>query len=255
MARTNWTRDELIVAFNLYCKLPFGRLHRGNPEIIALANAIGRTPSAVSWKLVNFASIDPAITDTGRVGASHGGKLDAEVYNEFTHDWERLSYESERLLAQLIGRSIEPTADADIAEILPEGREREAVVRVRVNQGFFRAAVLAAYDLRCCISGLAVPELLNASHIVPWATDKVNRVNPRNGLCLNALLDRAFDRGLLTVLPNYIVKVSSILKGANANASIHDLLLRYEGASIQLPRRFAPDASFLDYHNAQVFKG
>ena len=255
MTRINWTRDELLVAFNLYCKLPFGRLHRGNTEIIALANAIGRSPSAVAWKLVNFASIDPAITKTGRVGASHGGKLDAEVYSDFTQDWERLSYESERLLSQLTGRAIEPIVDAEAVEVFPEGREREAVVQVRVNQSFFRASVLAAYDLRCCISGLAVPELLNASHIAPWAADKENRVNPRNGLCLNALLDRAFDRGLLTVLPDLRVKVSAVLKNKEAEETTQDLLLCYEGASVRLPRRFEPAPDLLRYHNSVVFKG
>lgn len=255
MTRINWTRDELLVAFNLYCKLPFGRLHRGNTEIIALANAIGRSPSAVAWKLVNFASIDPAITVTGRVGASHGGKLDAEVYREFTQDWERLSYESERLLAKLTGSAFEPVTDLEIAETFPEGREREATVKVRVNQSFFRASVLAAYDLRCCVSGLAVPELLNASHILPWAADKVNRVNPRNGLCLNLVLDRAFDRGLITIMPDYTVKVSKTVKAEKNDSTIGELLLRYDGVPMILPRRFTPDAALLDHHNTSIFRG
>src|SRR5271155_4885876 len=59
MPRRDWTREELIVAFNLYCKIPFGRIHIRNPLIIELAKAIGRTPSAVSWKLANFARLDP----------------------------------------------------------------------------------------------------------------------------------------------------------------------------------------------------
>lgn len=255
MARVNWTRDELIVAFNLYCRLPFGRLHRVNPEVIALANAIGRTPAAVAWKLVNFASIDPAITDTGRVGASHGGKLDAEVYREFTHDWERLSYESERLFAQMTQQSVEPLADQNIVDTFPEGKEREAVVKVRVNQRFFRAAVLAAYDLRCCISGLGVPELLNASHIIPWAANKDNRVNPRNGLCLNLVLDRAFDRGMFTVLPNLTIQISKTVSAAKQDSAVTELLLRYDGVLMQPPRRFMPEASFLDYHNKHIFRG
>ena len=58
--KRGWTRDELLVAFNLYCKTPFGRLHQRNPEIIRLASALGRTPSALAMKLVNFASLDPA---------------------------------------------------------------------------------------------------------------------------------------------------------------------------------------------------
>jgi hypothetical protein len=63
MARRDWTRDELILAFNLYCKTPFGKIHIRNPDVIALATAIGRTPSAVSWKLANFARLDPPLQE------------------------------------------------------------------------------------------------------------------------------------------------------------------------------------------------
>ena len=68
MATIRWTKEQLKLAFHLYCQLPFGKLHQRNPEIIKLANMIGRTPSAVAMKLVNFASLDPAITGTGRSG-------------------------------------------------------------------------------------------------------------------------------------------------------------------------------------------
>ena len=254
MPRNNWTREELIVAFNLYCKIPFGRIHNRNPELITLANAIGRSPSALSWKLVNFASLDPAITSTGRSGAQHGSKLDLEVWNEFNSDWERLAYESECLFAQLTGRPVE---QPDIIEpgFVVAGKEREATVKVRVNQSFFRAAVLAAYDFRCCISGIAIAEFLNASHIIPWSVDTANRVNPRNGLCLNALLDRAFDRGFLTVTPDHRVQFSTALQNAPQHDGMQDHLLRYNGASIHLPGRFMPSVDFLRYHNAHIFKG
>lgn len=74
--RRNWTREELIVAFNLYCKIQFGKIHYTNPRLIELANAIGRTPSAVSWKLVNFASLDSSHADRGVVGAKNASKME-----------------------------------------------------------------------------------------------------------------------------------------------------------------------------------
>ena len=52
----------------LYCQLPYGRLHARTPEIIALAARLGRTPSSVAMKLVNFASLDPIQQQRGRVG-------------------------------------------------------------------------------------------------------------------------------------------------------------------------------------------
>jgi len=250
MARRDWTREELIVAFNLYCKIPFGRIHIRNPLVIKLAQAIGRSPSAVSWKLANFARLDPALRKRSISGATHGARAEVEIWNEFSQDWEKLTFESERLLLEITGRI---TAAGRYVEEFPEGKTRETVVRARVNQGFFRAAVLAAYEGRCCITSLAVTQLLSASHIVPWSIDIKNRTNPRNGLCLNALHDRAFDCGLITITTDFRVKVSPKMKGKLADKSTGDLLSRYDGAAISIPRRFVPDPEFLRYHNDKVF--
>jgi putative restriction endonuclease len=159
MTRRNWSREELIIAFNLYCKIPFGRIHIHNPEIIHLANRIGRTPSAVSWKLANFARLDPSLQDRGITGATHGSKGEQEVWDEFSNNWEELSYLSETLTSEFNQQTIEETAHIDIVD-LPEGKERERIVRTRVNQNFFRQTVLAAYNDKCCITDLALPELL-----------------------------------------------------------------------------------------------
>src|SRR3990172_7206862 len=104
MARLNWTREELIVAFNLYCKIPFGKIHTKNPDVISLAKIIGRTPSAVSWKLVNFASLDPSLRKRGVAGAANVSKLDIQIWTEFNQDWDKLGFESERLLAKWRGK-------------------------------------------------------------------------------------------------------------------------------------------------------
>lgn len=247
MPSNKWTREELILAFNLYCKIPFGTIHIHNPEIISLAKILGRTPSAVSWKLANFARLDPSLQDRNIAGASHGSKLDAEVWHEFSH-------ESERLLAERTGKQVEDITEIETVDLPKAGKERETVVKVRVNQSFFRRAVLAAYDFKCCVTGLEIPELLNASHIVPWSKDEANRVNPRNGLCLNAIHDRAFDRCLMTVTPEFVVKVSKSVKKANASGAVKDFLLRYEGTEINRPARFLPDTKFLKYHNRMFFE-
>ena len=255
MAANRWSRDELILAFNLYCKTPFGRIHLRNPEIIALAKILGRSPSAVSWKLANFASLDPYLKKRHIAGASHGSKLDEGVWNEFSQDWDGLAFESERLLADRSRTSVESTAEIDTSDLPPPGKEREAMVRVRVNQTFFRKAVLAAYDYQCCITGLAVPELLVASHIVPWSRDAANRVNPRNGLLLNALHDKAFDLGLLTITPKFVVKVSpGLLKKSRDGFSAATLLAESDGARMRLPQKFVPDAALLRYHNRYVYR-
>lgn len=253
MARRDWTRGELIVAFNLYCRIPFGRIHHGNPEVIKLAKLINRTPSAVSWKLVNFASLDPELQKRGIRGAGHGSRADKTIWDEFSNDWDSLAFESQMLVIKLEGKRLEDLVQLDK---FPEGRTRATIVKVRVNQGFFRSAVMAAYNCRCCITGLSVPELLIASHIIPWARNEKNRTNPRNGLLLSAVHDCAFDSGLITVTPDMRVMVC---KGLHSRASSTDpilpsLLMDYHGASVTPPERFPPDPEFLSFHNREIFR-
>src|ERR1700691_3161973 len=123
MDRRPWSREELIVAFNLYCKIPFGKIYRSNPQLIELARVLGRTPSAVSWKLANFARLDPALQRRNISGASHRAKADVEIWEEFKKNWEMLAFESERLLIQMTGRE---TGLADEARAFPEGKTRES---------------------------------------------------------------------------------------------------------------------------------
>ena len=104
------------------------------------------------------------------------------------------------------------------------------------------------------MTGLSVPELLVASHIVPWSADPKNRLNPHNGLCLSALHDRAFDAGLITVTAKHVIKVSSRLLKSKENWLNSSALCDLAGRRIQLPGRFYPDSDFLKYHSTVVFK-
>jgi putative restriction endonuclease len=248
-----WTRDELILAINLYCKTPFGKIHRNNPKVIELASLIGRTPNSVSFKLVNFASFDPSLKARGIKGASNASKLDLEIWNEFYNDWDRLPFESEKLLAKYANSTIEQVSEIEIEDLPKEGKVRTQLVKVRVNQNFFRAMVMASYNNKCCITGLSAKELLVAGHIRPWGIDEKNRMNPQNGLAINALHDKAFETGLITILPNYKIKVSSILKKSK-DESIKEYFVRYDSQSINLPKRFYPAKEFLEYHNDVRFK-
>ena len=130
MPRRDWTREELILAFNLYCKIPFGRIHHGNPQIIELAEALGRTPAALSWKLANFARLDPALKKRNIAGATHGAKSEVEIWIEFNDDWGRLAFESERLRENITGRNPELI---DGTQEFPEGKTRETLVRTRIK--------------------------------------------------------------------------------------------------------------------------
>lgn len=248
-----WTRNELILAIKLYCELPFGKMHAGNPEIIKLAELIGRTPSAVTYKLVNFASFDPSLKSRGIRGMGNTSRLDKEIWNEFYDNWEELSYKSAKLLSSLKEKPIETIYNIDESELPKKGEERMQIVKTRVNQSFFRTTVLASYNYKCCITGLNDPSLLIAGHIVRWSEDVQNRLNPRNGLCLNALHDRAFENGLITVNSDYKIQISNTLK-EKEDEVVKDFFLKYDDKELILPSRFLPDKQFLEKHYAKYNK-
>lgn len=257
MSINRWTKEQLKLAFHLYCQLPFGRLHSRNPEIIQLAKLIGRTADALAMKLVNFASLDPAITNTGRKGLKGASNLDREVLAEFHADWENLALECSLLNAQLHKEKlVDAVIELDVAE--QEGLEdftgetRRIVTEQRIKQHFFRRAVLSSYRGRCCISGLSDARLLTASHIVPWSSDKINRLNPSNGLCLSAIHDKAFDRGLITISDDHEVILSEQLK-RNDDAFVVKIFLPLEGRRIELPEKFIPNIAFLTRHRNEIF--
>lgn len=247
-----WTRDELALAINLYSKLTFGQMSHNNSLIIELASLIDRTPSSVTYKLVNFASLDPRLKQKGMVNAS---KLDREVWQEYMNNWDEVFMEGERLLAQRKHTTVEELYNIDLDEYkVKEGLEAERKVKVRVNQSIFREVVLTNFNNQCCITGIGITELIVASHIAPWSADNKNRLNPQNGLALNTLHDKAFDKFLITVTEDLKIRISSKLHRYKDVLSIQQNFIAYEGKSLLLPKKFYPNVDFLKMHN-EKFQG
>lgn len=258
--RRDWTLDERKLAFYLYCQLPFGKLDQRTPEVIALAGMLRRTPSSIAMKLTNFASLDPAITDSGRRGLRGASEGDREVWTQFHENWEHLAQECATLLQgwENVGRKETREVVAEQPEIELRGdyssESRAVTIQQRIAQDFFRRAVLSSYDGRCCMSGISDPRLLVASHIVPWREDVRNRLNPRNGLCLSALHDRAFDRHMISLSEDLRVLVSRDLKIRSTEPLMQTAFLDLEGKPIALPHRFRPDTDLLATHRANFQK-
>jgi hypothetical protein len=255
--RRPWNRDELLIAGLLYCRIPFGRFHSSNPEIVRVAKALGRTPSALAMKLSNLASVDPTFRSSGRTGLAGASRNDRTLWEEMVADWPAFAVEAEAAFARL-GEPRAGHGEDAVREPLPgddyTGAERATTRRERVGQDLFRQAVLSAYDFRCCITGLRLPILLNASHIVPWREDPANRLNPANGLCLSALHDRAFDQGVITILDDLTVAVAHGV-ASNAGPFFDASIGAYEGLRIAEPEKFSPAPEFLARHRAEVFLG
>lgn len=249
--RQRWTEIETKRALYLYFQTPFGRMHSGNPEIIALAASTGRTPSSIAMKLANFASLDPAITQSGRKGLEGASALDRQIWAEFHEDWTRLILDASGASASMKGgtsTAVQLTPSTFNYEPPTGPTTTRVEVEQRVGQDFFRRAVMANYENSCCVTGIADPRLLNASHISPWGTDAVNRHNPRNGLCLSATFDRAFDRCLMTVTADLRIRFSrQLLKSKSAETRA--FFAPYEGRPLRQPTHLAPDPLLLLRHN------
>lgn len=256
MATTKlWTREELILAFNLYLKLPFGKMDSRTPEVIHLAKIIGRTPNSIAIRLTNFAHVDPYHQQRGVKGMSGGKKQVEPIWNEFFHDKEKLLFESERILAE----KQQTTVEEKFAEVLDnlkdlKGEDKLRQVKTRVNQEVFRQIIIANYNSKCAITGIDIPGLLVASHIIPWSKNESDRLNPENGICFSPLYDRAFDKGLIGINDRYQVLLSSQLKKKQKSGYYDKHFAQVEGQKLWLPQKYLPSKAFLAYHLDEVFE-
>jgi len=256
-----------MLAMNLYCKLTFGQLRHGNPLIIEVAQKLGRTPSSLSMKLCNLASLDPYHQARGIKGLQGASRADRQAWEEFTANWEQYGVASEEQLQLLLGPAEVAVSTAvpgkskslrlsaiNLPAIEPSGPTEKVVsVKTRLGQQFFRQSVLASYNSCCCITGNPVPQLLVASHILPWGKYPELRLNPSNGLCLAQTQDAAFDKGLITFDEDYRLVLSPYLREYLPNDSLSRNFLDYEGKPIVMPEKFPPDAEFMQTHREEVF--
>ena len=246
MVNNLWSEEQIIIAFALYCQMPYGRIHSRNPKIIEVAKKIGRTPNALAMKMLNIASLDPKIIESGRAGLGNASTADRRIWEQFHEDWDTAFQKAEIYLTDEEEVSPEEVESADTESV------RE--VTQRRKQAFFRNSILAGYGEKCCISGLSHRDLLVPGHIVPWSEDRKNRLNPQNGLCMSVLYDKMFDIGWLTVTPNYEVVISETFKNEAKDEFSRLNLHSVHGQKIMLPEKFVPSREFLEYHNERKFR-
>lgn len=255
MAKRQWTREELILALSLYFQLPFGRLNHATHEVKELAVLIGRTDNSVALRLVNFAACDPYIINSGRTGMPGGISVCKPIWDEFSNDRERLFFEAQQIKANYCQESIEDTLKITPQDL--EGKERSVVIKQRVNQSVFRSMILSNYEERCAITGINIPELLVAGHIIPWAdSNSQQKLNPENGICMSALYDKAFDKGFITISPDdYTICLSSALRDYETQEFFDKHFGCISGQQMIMPIEHKPNRDFLVYHRDHVFKG
>ena len=132
---------------------------------------------------------------------------------------------------------------------LARATEAERLVVQRVGQDIFRRGLFEYWDARCAITGLAVPELLRASHIKPWSDceSDAERLDVFNGFLLAAHLDSAFDAGFITIEEDGTGLVSSVLPVDARSVLGLDGPLRVSGLHHAHER-------YLPWHRARIFR-
>ena len=154
-------------------------------------------------------------------------------------------------------RSQPPYGMSDVQEpfIYDFNQDREtealATVKVRTVQNLFRKAVIASYHNTSAICRMCVPDLLVASHIIPWSQDPSKRMHPTNGISLCSLHDRAFDRGYISLTNEYTILVSDKLNAHKSHSITRTMFHDFDKKSIHLPFRFAPEPSCLEWHRTR----
>jgi len=129
-----------------------------------------------------------------------------------------------------------------------DGKDRIRESKARIGQHAFREVILEIYQNRCCLTGLDLAAVNRASHIIGWAERRDTRMDPRNGLCLSATYDAAFDRKLITLDEDYRLILSKTIREHVPSNSLREFFLNKEGETIELPRRFLPLKEYLAVH-------
>jgi hypothetical protein len=236
--RRNWTQPEVVAAIELYLRTPFGKIDQRNPEIIDLARRLDRTSGAVALKMANLASLD---TTLNRRGMANASALDRRVWADFMQHIDRYI---ERMGGSPPPGFAERPPARFVYDAEREGSDVVSLGKRRSGQDFFRRMIIASYDESCALSGISDRRLLVASHIARWADDKARRLDPTNGICLNPLLDRAFDSGLIAFGDDLRVLVAG-----EAEGRLRDYLRERCAPSLRLPSRFLPDRALIRAHH------
>jgi putative restriction endonuclease len=235
--RRNWTEPEVVAAIELYLRTPFGKIDQRNPEIVDLARRLDRTSGAVALKMANLASLD---TTLDRQGMANASALDRRVWADFMQDIDRYVERAGGSPSPGFAEGLQARFVSDAGR---EGIDAVSLAKRRVGQDFFRRMIVASYDESCALSGITDRRLLVASHIARWADDMARRLDPTNGICLNPLLDRAFDSGLIAFGDDL-----RVLLPGEAEGRLRDYLRERCAPGLRLPSRFLPDRALIRAH-------
>ncbi len=165
----------------------------------------------------------------------------------------QINYEEERIENEILNEPKETYLNhiENLQETLEENEFEEEIF---VRGGMFKKTIPKIYDFTCSITGMKIEssynvQMIDACHIYPFSISNDDTVT--NGIALSPTLHRAFDRGLITINSNYLVRVSPTINEYGSNFT----LSQYEGQQILLPlnEKWYPSIEALNWHNKEVF--
>lgn len=210
----------------------------------------------VSSEEKKFRSGAPCIFDYGSKGqTSYPRKSFCSAAMKHLQRYQ--SFEPQEIAANEIASKLSDGKDISTQllkhfDITKEGKDQVSKAKVRIGQAYYRKMIISIYSGKCCVTGIDVPKLLRASHIVGWADDTANRMNPENGLCLSGTYDLAFDQHLISFDENYKMIVGKEIRDHYTTKITNDYFCRYEGKQINLPSKFLPSQELLQVHREML---
>ncbi len=136
--------------------------------------------------------------------------------------------------------------DQEIKNLNLEGKTKQALLKVRVNQGEFRKRILSRYS-HCCLCDVHNPNFLIASHIKPWSeSEPVEKLDIDNGLLLCPNHDALFDNGYISFGDDGKILISSSL-------SSNDLIALNINSNMRI-QITEGNRKYLSYHRKIKFK-
>jgi len=161
--------------------------------------------------------------------------------------------EGKRLFQEICDRLQGSSATSYVATNETKERYQYSLSKHRLGQGAFRVLVTDAYLRQCAISGEKTLPVLEAVHIKPYAENGPNHV--QNGILLRSDIHKLFDKGYITIAPDFRVEVSKRIKEDFGNGKIY---YQYHGQKLSvIPKRVEelPAKDYLSWHNENVYLG
>ena len=233
--------------FKIFLTEPVRSLPESSPRIQELAGMLNRRPGSIHRKLADIYTSEPSYIESGRT-QTKCAKLVSEIWNDLYSDYDTIMKRMDDAYESVTGLDNgEIIIDYDI----PPGLDIPVEVTHRRGQQVFRLRVAHNFECRCCVTGIATPCLMVASHIKAWSeSTPKERTDPSNGLYLNRLHDCLFDRHLMTVDEDMRIEYADSLRSGNSDDTYEVFFGRYEGMRIRGPVCNPVNNEYMDGHRA-----